>query len=275
MGDTEYQRRRRAREKLEKLETAAALADLASRIPTRKPDETTMYDLDRLAEREAKEYTDFKARAIKGGWEYSGEGTGTLYTMQKFTNYDDLISKMSYQEREAFLRWTSGWFMRGQQWGGFASMSSYDKEYTRIFDKYLDQATLDKGLTLHRAAGWELINDGKDAPWGLSIDKIQAMKGKYIEVDGSMSTGRASEGLRGMGGGAKPVEYIIKIPAGSTGAGMWVGDSRINGWGPRQREFMTNRDIMVQVGDSYYDSKKGLTVVTLYYVGRRSKHKYE
>ena len=265
MGDTEYQRRRRAREK-------GSEEPITMGIPTRSSEEATEFDIEKLAEREAKAYTKFRAVPISGGWEYSGDGKGTIYTVGKFTNYEDLINEMTYDEKQAFRMWTQGWFMSGQQWGGYGSMSAEDKRLTRIFDKFLDRATLEKGVELHRAGTWHLVNDGDGDE--VSMERLQAMKGKYIEVDGSMSTAMASEGLRGMGRD-KPVEYVIKIPAGSTGAGMWVGDSRINGWGPRQREFMTNRDIMVQVGNCYYDYDKMHPVVELYYVSRRRRHKYE
>ena len=54
---------------------------------------------------------------------------------------------------------------------------------------------------------------------------------------------------------------------------MWVGDHRVNGWGPEQREFMTNRDIIVSVGKTTYDSGSGKYTVNLYYMGRE-KHDY-
>ena len=102
------------------------------------------------------------------------------------------------------------------------------------------------------------------------------MKGKVVYSPANLSTGVAKTGLTIGAASEKPIEYRIHIPAGSKGAGMWIGDDRINGWGGRQREFMTNRDSLYVIGDSkdgkdYKD--RDVTYVDLYYIGR-TKHKY-
>lgn len=49
---------------------------------------------------------------------------------------------------------------------------------------------------------------------------------------------------------------------------MHYGDQRINAWGNQQREFMTNRDIVLRVGKTTFDNDSGKYVVDLYYEGR-------
>ena len=72
-----------------------------------------------------------------------------------------------------------------------------------------------------------------------------------------MSFGAASQGLT-IGDSSKKVEYKLRIPPGSKGAGMWIGDKRINGWGAEQREFMSNRDSVFKVGKTTYDKRRGV-----------------
>lgn len=207
-----------------------------------------------------------------GGWSYNKDGKTGKEQVDFFTknsNFDELVSGMSRDERDAFRDWCRGRFMSGQQYQGWDKMSERDKEYTRIYDKILDQATLDKDIVVTRRATAELAL-GKGHTRG-TLEELQAARGSLVTSKGSMSTGAAKEGLTI--GSSKNVEYKIHIAAGTKGAGMWIGDSRINGWGPEQREFMTNRDSVFAVGRTRYDKKRDVYVVNMYYVGRE-KHDY-
>lgn len=214
-------------------------------------------------------YQKFRGAPINGGWEFKGNEWTEQWFRDNSDSYD-LIDSMSREDRDAFQGWTRGDFMRGQQYGKFSDMSSYDQEKTRIYDKYLDQAELKKGIIVYRRASWELINNGSTR--ALTVEEINARKGELISSKGSMSTAAASSGLNGMGWG-KPVEYEIKIPKGK-GHGMWVGDSRVNSyWGPKQREFMTNRNGILSIQGARYDDNKQCIVVTLNWEGHE-KHDY-
>lgn len=208
-----------------------------------------------------------------GGWSYDHEGRYGKEQEEFFkahSNVDELIRSMSSDDIWAFKRmWTPGHFMDGQQYRGFDNMTADEQRATRIFDKYLDQATLDRDIVVTRRATAELVmGAGKKRA---TLEELKAMRGSIVTSKGSMSTGAAKEGLTI--GSSKNVEYKIHIAAGTKGAGMWIGDNRINGWGPEQREYMTNRDSVYAVGRTRYDKKRDVYVVNMYYVGRE-KHDY-
>lgn len=217
------------------------------------------------------EYTEFDDTP-DGGFEYRGSDTDELVFMDENTNYRRLLDSMDYTDIDAFERWTEGHFMDGQQYRGFKHMSERDQNRTRIYDRILDQATLDKGLVVVRRATPQMLGlDMYDKP---TEAQLKRMRGKVIYQAANMSCGVAKQGLTiGDYDGAKSMEYRIHIPGGTKGAGMWVGNEQINGWGSRQREFMTNRDTLYSIGNSKYDADRGVTVVDLYYIGR-TKHKY-
>lgn len=239
---------------------------------TRAMDTSTMVPKPDGTEREER-LQKFRGNPSKsGGWSFEGN----KFTEDWFKNNSnayELIDKMSAKEREAFDEWAMGRFMGGQQYGKFSDMESFRQAYTRIYDKYLDQAELKQGIITYRRAGWELLNNGSSR--AMSIEQIQKMadEGTIVTSKGSMSTAAASSGLWGMGG-SKPVEYEFKIPAGR-GRGMWIGDKRINsGWDSRQREFMTNRNAHFRVDGVRYDSNKGIHIVTMTYLFH-SEHDYD
>ena len=132
----------------------------------------------------------------------------------------------------------------------------------------LDRSVMTKGVAVVRRATPELLlGAGAGRP---TLEQLQAMEGRTITSKGNMSTGAAKQGLTISSVGThKPCEYRIHIPAGSKGAGMWIGDARINpGWGAKQREFMTNRDISLKVGKTTYDKKRNVFITDVYFVGR-------
>ena len=253
---------------------ASSLTELLSGIEVGTKSDITPADLvDALAYNKNMEYQEFEDEA-DSGFTYDGNAIDEIAFMKEHSNYNDLIRSMSYDDTDAFEAYTEGHFMDRQQYRGFKKMSTFDQHCTRVFDKYLDQATLDKGIVVSRRATPQLLGfKYGDKP---TLEQLQKMKGKVVYSAANMSTGLAKTGL-GIGGDyEKPVEYKIHIPAGSKGAGMWVGDDRINGWGGGQREFMTNRDTLYVIGDSRpgKDRKgKDISIVDLYYIGR-TKHKY-
>jgi len=198
-------------------------------------------------------------------WDYAGYGEDTIDFFKKNSNYSELVDEMDEDEREAFHQWCSGIMMGGDQYNGFDNMSDHKQMLTRTYDKYLDRATLDESIELRRLATPELVLGAGHRT--ATLEELKAMKGRIVTSKGNMSTAAASEGL-GIGSSrSKPVEYAFKIPAGSTGAGMWIGDHRINGWEAKQREFMMNRDTSFRVGKTTYDKKRGKYIVEMEYVG--------
>ena len=205
------------------------------------------------------------ATTTEDEWDYAGDGDDTIDFFKKNSNYSELIDEMDEDEREAFEAWCSGIMMGGTQYLGWDGMGVEAQKLTRTYDKYLDRATLDTSVELRRLATPELVLGAghKNA----TLEELKAMKGRIVTSKGNMSTAAASEGLGIGSDSSKPVEYAFKIPAGSTGAGMWIGDSRINGWRAKQREFMMNRDTSFMVGKTTYDKKRGKYIVEMEYVG--------
>ena len=209
-----------------------------------------------------------------GGFEYHGSGEEQDKFFRENSNFDQLINMMSDSDRSMFNDiWVPGHFMGGQQYKGFENMSSIEKKATRVYDKYLDQSILNKGVIVNRLATAELVL-GAGHRLG-SLEDFRAMEGKTVISMGNMSTGAAKQGLtigssisttRSWG---KSVEYKIHIPSGSKGAGMWIGDRRVNrGFGRDQREFIMNRDIRLKVGKTTYDAKRDCYIVNLTFDGR-------
>lgn len=222
---------------------------------------------------ENEDYTEWQDPAIDGGWrgkmEFEGDGKDQVNFFKNNTNAYKLINSMTRDETEAFLNWTRGRFMTRSVWYGWDRMSESQQERARIYDRILDKATLDKGIIVNRLTdGMLLLNKSGVS----SLKELQAKEGQYIRVNSYMSASAAKEGLE-IGDSDKQVQLRIHIPAGSTGAGMWVGHSKINGWGARQREFMTNRNIGLRVGKTTYNKSTGIYTVNMYYEGRE-EHDY-
>ena len=215
-------------------------------------------------------YTSFSDTA-SGGWTYYGDGKEQVEFFNQYSNYDELINNMNSNERSAFQDyWTPGHFMDGQQYRGWDNMSSRDQRLTKMYDNILDKSTLDKGVVLVRRTDAQLVMGAGNRR--ATLEQLKSMEGRTVTSKGSMSFGAASQGLT-IGDSSKNIEYKLHIPGGTKGAGMWIGDRRINGWGPEQREFMTNRDIALKVGKTVYDKSRGVYVVDVYWLGRL-KHDY-
>lgn len=191
---------------------------------------------------------------------------------KQHTNFDELIRQMSYDERSAFTDdWAPGHFMDGKQYRGFSKMSPHYQEATRVFDKYLDRATLDAPVQVVRLATPELLFGG-GATSKPTAAQLRALEGQIVTSTGNMSCAAAAQGLTiswtdNPGRARKYVEYKFHIPGGTTGAGMWIGDKRTSSWGAKQREFLMNRDTAWRVGKATYDSRRGCYVVEMEWVG--------
>lgn len=216
-------------------------------------------------------YREFNDTAADG-FSYYGDGREQIKFFNQYSNVDELIRSMSDSDRSAWDDyWVPGWFMDGQQYRGWDYMTPKEQRLTQIYDKYLDKSELRHGVVLARRTDAQLVlGAGRKTA---TLAELQAMEGQIVTSKGSMSFGAAKEGLT-IGDRSKSVEYRLSIPGGTKGAGMWIGDSRINrGFGADQREFMTNRDILIEVGKTTYDASRGVYVVNLKYVARQ-KHDY-
>ena len=233
----------------------------------------------RLKELEGKDYQEFDDTSIKspmgGSKEYHGDGQKQVDFFNDNSNYNDIINGMTYNQKEAYESyWSQGHFMNGQQWGGWDSMSKFDKTLTQIYDRTLDKSVLNKGVVVARLTSAELLL-GKGNKVATSLEQLQALRGQVVISKANMSCGAAKYGLH-IGDLSKNVEIKIHIPAGTKGAGMWIGDKRINDWGRRQREFITNRDTAYRIGNTTTRTDHNgikIYVVNLYYDGRQ-KHDY-
>ena len=216
------------------------------------------------------DYHEFKDVAINGGWEYSGDGRDVIEFFKKYSNHYDIINNLTYQEQRAFQKWTAGHLMDSRQWQEWSRISPDLQRTIMDIARKLDAARIDRGIVVVRGGSAQLL--------GLShrvsdISQLQALKGEIKTSSGLMSWGAAKEGLL-IGDTSKNVEYRLRIPEGTKGSGMWIGDSKIHGWGAAQREYITNRDISVRVGDSHYDRRRGKFIVELEYVGKK-KHPWQ
>lgn len=200
---------------------------------------------------------------------FVGDGSEQAAFFGANSNYNELIDDMDWQHEAAFVDWSIGVWMDGQQYKGWSGMTPEERATTKMFDDVLDKATLDKGVTLSRRADAQLIL-GKGNR-SASLEELKSMEGSIVSSKANMSFSAASQGIP-MGTSGN-VEYKLSIPGGSKGAGMYIGTDRINDWGSSQREFMMNRDISFKVGKVTHDSRRNVHVVNLQYVGRQA-HDY-
>lgn len=184
------------------------------------------------------------------------------------SNANELIEQMDYDEKNAFEEWTQGYWMDGQQYSP-QYLGVTERYWMGIYDKYLDQATLKKGVEVVRSSDAQLVlgKGNKKA----DLQALQAAEGKTISCPANMSFSAAKTGLTL--GYNRNVEYKLKVKGGTTGAGMWVGNKKINGFEAKQREFMTNRDSFFKVGKTTHDKSRDVYTVELEYMGH-DKHKF-
>ena len=198
-------------------------------------------------------------------YDYGKDGSVETKWFEENTNFREILSTISSSDEDALHQFTIGHFMDGQQYRGFSSMSVYDKQMVRRYDSMLDRSVISANVKLTRSATPELLLGGGVRT--TTLTELQAMKGRVITSKANLSTAAAKVGLA-IGDPSKQIEYKIHIPAGSKGAGMYIGVHGIHAWGERQREFMLNRDTNWLVGDARYDKKRGVYEVDLYFVTR-------
>lgn len=246
----------------------------------KKPQETKNDNNTTSSNGEEKQWDDRakgeRLRMGEGGWfdrgqmEFHGDGQDQI-DFFKQQGHSALIDSMNSTEVEAFRAWTRGDFMipsTAAEIYGYRRMSSETKQLLKIYDKFLDKAQLNQAIRVVRRSDAQLLlgKDNKTA----TLAQLKALEGGIIHSKAPMSTAAAYEGLDI--GSAKQIEYVMHIPK-STGAGMWVGHNKINGWGARQREFMVNRGSIWRVGKTVYDSTHDTYRVELYWQGRDTKRK--
>ena len=205
----------------------------------------------------------------QGSHRYSSNAKEVQDFFGRQSNFEEIIKSLSKKDVDAFYGWAIGRFM-GSNKADWSNLSSYEQNMLKIYDKVLDKSVLNEGIVVRRLASFSLVNNGsRSVP-----SDFAKLEGNLINVRMPLSSSAAAEGLT-IGASGKNVEYVMHIPAGSKGAGMWIGDYRINSeWGPIQREFMVNRDTIFRQGKITYNSKRGIYEVELYYVGR-TKHRYK
>ena len=211
----------------------------------------------------------FRDRA-RDGYSFEGSGNDVEKFFRSKSNMEQIIKSLSYDDQSAFRSWAIGMFM-GSNKANFGSLSPMEQAMLKTYDRVLDKSELYEGIVVRRLASFSLVNQGsRSVP---SESALAKMNGQLVNVTMPLSTSAAAQGLT-IGASSKNVEYVIHIPSGSKGAGMWIGDYRINSeWGPKQREFMVNRDTIFKQGKTTYNQKRGVYEVELFYVGR-TKHKY-
>lgn len=213
-----------------------------------------------------------------GRFEFGGEFTKQWDFIYDKTNNMDLIDNMDSDVQWSFKKWTEGWLMEGQQYEGWDNMQDNERQWTQDFDDIIDQSVIKENIQVVRRSTQELIQSAlNDA--GVSLDfsgdvesnlkALNKIKNMSVISKGNISTSLAKEGLLiNVGSSDKPIEYKINVPKSIKGAGMWVGDTSINGWGDRQLEFMMNRDLAYNIGKATYDENRKCYVVELTVAGR-------
>lgn len=222
-------------------------------------------------------YRGFDDEQVPGEAFYSGWGKNTERFFEKNSNNKEIENKMSTEEMNAFYEWTDGFFMNGQQYRGDFWENEYfnhEQELTRIYDKILDKSVINESIVVARKSTPELLGLPQGAiKTKADLKKLEDLNGRQILCRGNMSFAAAKEGLD-IGGTAAHVEYRLHIQGGTKGAGMYIGTDNLSTWGNNQREFMTNRDIVVTARGARWDDRRNIAVVDLYYVGREKKHSY-
>jgi len=189
-------------------------------------------------------YHQFKWEA-EGTHNYESDRGATYRWFEQNSNVEELYPEVR-AHLNAFDYWERGHFMGGQQYGKFSDMDDTRQTYTRIYDNILDRSVINEGVEVHRRATPELLfGEGRRS---VTEEMLRNAVGNEVISLGNMSTGAAADGLTIGRGASKPIDYTIRIPAGSVGAGMYIGHNSVNPtWGDQQREFMLNRDTAYRI----------------------------
>ena len=219
---------------------------------------------------EEEQYASFPDEPLDD-FDYKEDGSEQVEWFRENSNVEELIDGMSNGEKRAFSRWAEGMFMWGQQYDGWDNLGHDEKLYTQTYDDILDKSVISKGVSVVRLTTAEIFF-GKGHSCA-DYDELAALEGQTILSKGNLATAAANKGLT-VGQHTKEHEIRINIPAGSKGAGMWIGDERVNmRYGARQREFLMNRDVLLKVGKTTWDESRNVLITELTYVGR-TPHDY-
>lgn len=183
------------------------------------------------------------------------------------SNNQDIFNNLSPEDGSLIWDWISGIFMNGSL---YPDSSFYDEQSHAHINSILDQSTLDTGITVRRRAATELLFGAHERRRDIVGSDLADLRGGIIMNEAPMSTAAAGSGLT-IGGSlrSKPIEYVFHIPGGVKGAGLYIGDPKINeAFGPYQREFIINSNAMWMVGNSHKNDN-GVWEVEMYYLGQR------
>ena len=209
------------------------------------------------------------------GWEFYGNGEEQKRFFSENSNMEQLIGEMDESDKEAFIRWSNGYLMGAlYRENAYDNLTKSEKNAVSRMDDVLDKARVDKPVELVRLAGAEFMSGDMRTDslmGGLSLGDLKKYEGSTIQCPSFLSSSAASQGLSI--GFSRNVEYHIRVKAGTVGAGMYIGDKRINDWSNKQREFLFNRDSFYKVRNVKYDNLWEKYVVTIDYVGH-GKHDY-
>ena len=205
--------------------------------------------------------------------EYGGDGKEAEDFFSTYTNSYQLIPQIEKDSdaHDAFFMWAEGYFMHGEQYEGYGNMSDREKQFTKKYDEYLDQTVTGKSFEVVRLSTAEMLMGAGNKR--ASLAELKKAEGGTVYCRANLSTAAAAQGLVIDTFSKKNVEYHITIPKGSKGAGMYIGDKRICGWGNKQREFLMNRDSLYKVGKVGYDKSRKVYTVDLTFMGH-DKHDY-
>lgn len=228
----------------------------------------------------------YYASTIKhsGTHEYPDDNGKTARDVLAISNNDKLIRQITndYIAQKAFDDWAMGRLM-GASREDYQDLSQSRQNIIKSLDKYIDKSELYQGIQVHSLGGASILTG--QGRWVVP-QNLDAYVGNTIKFKTQISTAVAADGLSigkdvGIGRG-KNVDYVFNVPPGK-GTGMWIGDTRINGWGDRQREFILNRDTVRKVTgykkvtyketDGWDSHNREIWQVQLEYVGRE-RHKY-
>lgn len=209
---------------------------------------------------------------VPGGWrsthEFDGSGQDQVDFFDQYSNYNEIINSLNVDEQGAIRDWSQGMLM-GDQYDGWDRMSDWNQIATQHLDDILDKTELTRGVILARRTDAQFVMGRGTKRAGLK--DLRAHEGEIVSCNANLSFAAASQGLT-IGDSGKRNELRLHLPP-SKGSGMWIGDTRVNPWGTKQREFIMNRDVNYRIGKTIYDGIRNIYVTDIYYVGREA-HDY-
>lgn len=185
------------------------------------------------------------------------------------SNINELIPKLTHNEKNDFGSWESGLFM-GKSTYTWNDLSASRQGMLRTYDKYIDQSVFSENIAVRTLGGYSTLTGSRDVP---SASEWNNIVNQPIKLRMPVSAAAASEGLT-IGHSGKNAEYVWHVPKGTKGVAMPIVDSRINpGWASIQREVMMGRDVYWKPVSRVYNKSRGVWEIHMQYVGK-DKHDY-